>query len=231
MNRYDRLRRRSLYSFIVFLGLSALLAVWAVLSGQFGWFELRVLLTTLTISVTSIDCMGCAVYLEQRGTHWMPLAGMVLAIVAGLLVIAGAWADIGTVPYWKSTAVAGTFAVACTHASLLALASLPRQQAWLQEIARTAIFSTAALVSVAILQEIGEINYYKLVSVIAIAVALSTLVIPLLHWLNFNSPSEEHVLSLTLVQKNLYRAANGRLYRVTPAEAVVDDPTGEESPG
>lgn len=216
MHRYDVLRRRSLYSFMAFLALSAVLAIAAVLSGEFGWLEIRVLVTTLTISGVSIDCMGCAAYLGRRGGHWLPLTGILLALLAGVLMIGGAWGDVDSIPYWKLTAVSSAFAVAATHACLLALAQLPLRQRWLHAVARGFIFLGATLIAVAIVAEIDSINYYKLLIIVTIIVALFTLVIPILSRITGARAESPKTLQLTLVEDDLYRSQDGSLYRLLP---------------
>jgi hypothetical protein len=222
MTRYQLLRRRSLYSFIGFLALSAVLAVVAVLWGDMGWLEARVLITTLTISGVSIDSMGCAAYLERKGQDWMPLAGIGLALASGVLVILGAWTDIGSPDYWKFTAILATFAVACTHASLLALAELPPTQRWVYQLAQMAIFVVATLVTIALLTQVAMVGYYKLLVSITILVALLTLIIPILSRLAGNSAIP--ILVLTPLDNGLYRAADGRVYRLLPVDDFESAP-------
>lgn len=222
MADYNQLRQRSLYSFIGFLALSALVAIGAVLWGRLGWWESRVLITTLTISGVSIDAMGCAVYLERRPHHWLPLTGIVLALTAGVLVIFGAWADIDNVPYWKTAATTTAFAIACTHASLLALVRLPAEQQWLQLVARGTIFLSASLLALALMAEISDSSYYKLLLVVVILVTLFTVVIPLLGRLQPDQP-QPVVLQLTQVEADRYRDRQGQLYRLIPLEPETSD--------
>jgi hypothetical protein len=225
MSRYQRLRRRSLYSFIGFLALSAVLAMVAVLWGDMGWLEARVLITTLTISGVSIDSMGCAAYLERQGQHWMPLTGIGLALMAGLLVIGGAWTDIGSPNYWKLAAILATFAIACTHASLLALAELPRPQKWIYQLAQLTIFVVATLVTIALLTQVSSLGYYKLLVIMTILVALLTLTIPILSRLGGGGGTESlPPLVLTPLGDGRYQADDGQLYRLLPVHEAEDKP-------
>ena len=52
-------KKAFLYALIGSVVLSALLGIGAILSGRFGWFEIRILLTTITISVASICGLAC----------------------------------------------------------------------------------------------------------------------------------------------------------------------------
>lgn len=223
MANYNQLRQRSLYLFIAGLGLSALVAIAAVVWGSLGWWESRVLITTLTISAVSIDAMGCAVYLERRPRHWMPLTGIVLALMAGGLIVVGAWSDIDQVAYWKTAATVTVYTIACTHASLLALVRLNLDQRWLQGVAQLAIFTSATLLALALILEIGDANYYKLLLVVVIVVTLFTVVIPLLGRLQPN-PSPLVVLKLIQVEQDIYQDATGQRYRLMPIPPEADTP-------
>lgn len=59
---YTEIRRLLLKIFIGFLSLTALVAILSVLSHKFGETQLKVLLTTLSITAGSICAMSCAAY-------------------------------------------------------------------------------------------------------------------------------------------------------------------------
>ena len=63
---YAEFRRASLRTFLGFLALTAAVAVVSVLSGDFGETQVKVLLTTLTISAASMCAMACAAFIEKR---------------------------------------------------------------------------------------------------------------------------------------------------------------------
>jgi hypothetical protein len=61
------LKRLFLQSLIVSIGLCALLGILAIVMGSFGKFEVKVLLTTLTISGASLCGLCCGAAIEIRG--------------------------------------------------------------------------------------------------------------------------------------------------------------------
>ena len=58
--------RTALYVMIGSVVLSALLGIFAILSGDWGWYELRILLTTITISGASICILACVALWERK---------------------------------------------------------------------------------------------------------------------------------------------------------------------
>src|SRR5262245_61351969 len=118
------LTRAFLYAMIGSVVLSAVLGIIAILAGGFGWLEVRILLTTVTIAVTRICGLADGAYLSLRGKHPLPGAGIALALGAGVLILIGIWGEVQGEMFWKVTAAASVFAVACAHLSLLSLARL-----------------------------------------------------------------------------------------------------------
>jgi hypothetical protein len=115
-------KRLFLYALIVSVAISAGLGILAILAGNWGWFEIRVLLTTVTISAASICGLGCGAYLAAGGNRAVPLAGIGLAMAAAAQIIVGMWSEIGGEAYWKAAASLSVFAVAFAHLSLLSIA-------------------------------------------------------------------------------------------------------------
>ena len=67
MNNFN-LKRMFLYLLIGSISLSALLGIWAIISGEFGEFQTRILLTTLTVVSFSIFGLACGSFLENPRT-------------------------------------------------------------------------------------------------------------------------------------------------------------------
>ena len=72
-----KLRRTFLYLLIGSVAISAAIGIGVMLFGDFGEFEIRVLMTTLTVTMTSILGLACGAYLESGKGHLMPAAGIV----------------------------------------------------------------------------------------------------------------------------------------------------------
>ena len=109
------LKKSFLYALIGSIGLSAVLGIFAMLMGEFGEFEIKVLLTSLTISGASLCGVCCGAALEAKRARLVPTAGMGLALLSAVLIISGLWTESASETYWKTTATITIAAVACSH--------------------------------------------------------------------------------------------------------------------
>jgi hypothetical protein len=221
--RMLQFRKASLYCFIGFLCLTALFAIYAVLIGEFGDFEVKVLMTTTVIAVCSVACMCCAAYAQKLRRHFFPVSGIVLAVLAGVLLIIGIWADIRNDPYWKITASLSTFAVACAHFSILSLPALRETHRWVQRAAGVVIFLLALLIVFVILEEestelIEEIME-KSIAVMGVLLALVTLTIPILYRMAAAETSRgREKLVLSRRENGTYGSSDGKVFEVREIE-------------
>lgn len=213
---FTHLRKASLRVFIGFLALTALIAIFAVLRGEFDDFTIRVLLTCLAISISSILSMACAAWMERRGRPEIGLTGIALAVAAGLLAIIGIWAEIEGEHYWKSMLTATLFAAAFAHAFLLALPVLDRRHAWVQRAAAVTIALTAVLLAAALWWEIDSELYFRFVAVVSILLGLETVVIPILLKMRTGEDDGEPRRRLRLTERadGLFEDEDGAVYRV-----------------
>lgn len=182
------LRRTFLWVFVGFLAVTALLAIAAVLSGDFGDFEARVLGSSGSISAASICAMACAAFRErgrvpQLGTLGIALSGLALAVV--LVTIWIHRPDDGLV---KTALVLVVWAVATAHGELLLLPALARH-GWAQVAAVAAIAVLALLLTFSIIGENIDEGMVRLIGVMAIVVALFTLVVPILWKIGGTAPA------------------------------------------
>ena len=120
-----------LYMLIASVAISAVVGIGVLLIGDFGSLEIRVLMTTLTVTVTSILGLACGAYFESGRWRALPLAGIVLAIAAAVMTFFIIWdvADDSEI-FLKSTATVTLLALSCSHLSLLSLARLDKRFAW-----------------------------------------------------------------------------------------------------
>lgn len=65
-----------LYSLIASVLVSALLGIVAILSGSFGWLEIRIILTTVTIAAASICGLASGAYLGTSAGRLIPFSGI-----------------------------------------------------------------------------------------------------------------------------------------------------------
>jgi hypothetical protein len=222
---FTHLRKASLRIFIGFLALTALIAIVSVLRGEFDDFTIRVLLTCLAISISSILSMACAAYMERRGRPALGLTGISFAVLAGALAIIGIWAEINEDVFWKSMMTATLFAGSFAHAFLLALPDLKRKHARVQRAAAMTIAVLAVLLAAALWGEIDNEAYFRFVAVVAILLGLETVVIPILMKMQSGEgQSDDHErrrrLQLTERTDGLFEDSDGRVFRVESVDAT-----------
>jgi hypothetical protein len=211
-----RFRKASFYSFIAFLALTALVAIGCVISGEFGYFEVKVLVTTSTIGAASVCFLCCGSYFNRTGKITPAGAGIAMAVVAAAMIITAAWAEIEADDYLKTTAVIGVFAIAFAHCLALLAVRLRPGHGWIQLATAVTIFGLAALISGMIIGEIEREDAGKPLAVLAILSALETLVIPILGRVARTERSQARgTLVLKAREDGNYEDERGRVYRVT----------------
>ena len=167
-------RRLLLRGVVVSLVATAALAIVALLAGDFGETEGRILLTTASISFFSLLSLPAGVLLDQGRLRELALAGLALTAIAFLLalnLIWLAWDDADDFE-WKAlvivTAAAGAFAQAEGVESRRRDGDPP----WVGVVAAVSHVSVALLallVSVAVLDEVEDDGFYRLLGAIAVA--------------------------------------------------------------
>ncbi|MHC4931506.1 MAG: hypothetical protein ACYTGV_04875, partial [Planctomycetota bacterium] len=111
------MKRLALRLLIVSVGISAILGIYALLVGDFGELEVRILLTSLSVSGASILSMACGVAWERDRLGFLPRAGVLLAVASCALTVVGIWAEINEEEFWKCVGSATIVAVALAHSS------------------------------------------------------------------------------------------------------------------
>lgn len=219
MPAMSRLRRMSLLSLVVFLSFTALLAIGALVSGEFGETQLRIILSTLTISAASICAMACSAYVEKRNQPVPGALGMAVALLAALMVLYGIWSEVGESLYWKTASVLAVLAGASAHALLLCIPSLDARYRWSQGALVISVTLLAGQIIIAITREITALEYFRMVGVTAVVVVLLTSTVPIFMRLSSARtapPGQQgETLALTHEQGDCYRDSQGTRYRVT----------------
>lgn len=176
-----------LTSLIVSVSLSALIGIAVVIVGSFGEFEARVLLTTLTVTASSILGLACGACYEAGRGRRLPLAGIVLSIIAAaafFLIIWNVLDDNET--YVKVTMTLMIFAIVASHLSLLRLARLDGRFAWTYSFAVVCDILLAAIVLYLMwFEPEGESDLvFRTMGVLSILIAALTVVTPVFHRLS-----------------------------------------------
>lgn len=177
-------KRIALWFLIVSVGLSAVLGIVAIISGNFGDFEARIILTTITISAASVCALAAGALWESRGARTLPRIAVALAVFAALLIIIGIWARIREEEFWKFNATVGVLAIASAQACLISLAQLASRFAWIQVVALIAIVALAAQIIFIIYGDVRGEGIYKTLGATAILVAALTIMMPIFHRLS-----------------------------------------------
>ncbi|MEJ2246859.1 MAG: hypothetical protein P8Y80_12395 [Acidobacteriota bacterium] len=216
MMNYAGLSKISLRVFLGFLGLTALIAIVTVLSGEFGELQMKVLVTTFTISAASICAMSCAAFIVKKNRLAIGLGGIFLTVITAVLVICGIWPEIDSEIYWKTTGTIGVTAIACAHGFLLYLPNLGKRYRWVQNISFLSIVVLALQIIVAMWGEIPDEAYYRFLTVVAIMVGLETLSIPILF--RMGKGQKRELLILEKLEDGTYRDTGGKRYQVNSLE-------------
>lgn len=179
-----RPKKLALWFLITSVGISAVVGIFAILRGEFGDFESRIMVTTLTISITSICAMAAGALWEARNTRFLPLLAMIFAVAAAGLLITAIWSHTFSANFWRFTASVCVLALANTHACVLSLAKLARRYAWLRVVAFLGIYFLAASVIYVIYFPPREDTWIRIIGVTAIVVTALTIMMPIFHRLS-----------------------------------------------
>lgn len=190
------LRKTFLYVLIGSVAVSAVFGIAVILFGDFGEFEVRVLMTTLTVAITSILGLACGASIETGRGRNMPIAGIILSILAALgmlLIIWDALDDNET--FIKSTLTLVTLAVACSHLCLLRLARLDRRFEWSYLVAFICDWLLAAIILYLMWLEPESDSdlIFRVMAVLSIVIAAVTVVTPVFYKLSHTERSAAQI--------------------------------------
>jgi hypothetical protein len=187
------LRKFFLYSLIVSVVVSALLGIGVVLFGDFGDIEVRVLMTTFTITCTSILGLACGAYLESGRGKVMPYAGIALSTGAAALCLFLIWQrGLYSDTVGKLSITFSLLATACALLSLVGLARFDARFRWSFYLNHMAVWTLSAiLLSIIWLDlESNSSLVSRLIGVLSIVIAALTIMTPVFHKLSTRHEAE-----------------------------------------
>jgi hypothetical protein len=190
------LRRVFLISLIASVVTSAVIGIGVLLLGDFGLIEVRVLMTTMVITIVSVLGLACGAYIEIRGGRLLPYAGIVLSVVAGLMSTFIIWDILDDDELFiKSFLTATLLAAACSHLSLLSLARLDKRFSWTRISAVVCVILLCAiLLYILWFEPAGDSDLiYRVLGVLGILLASITVVTPVLHKLSSDRSDVEKI--------------------------------------
>ena len=232
---FGQIRRQALRLFLLFLGLTGLLAIGSVLFWDFDEFQIKILVTCFSLCSASICAMGCAAYIERHGTRGWGLAGILTAILGAACFIYGVWFESATDYFWKSTLTLIVVGVAIFHGLLI---SLPTLDAGHRVVPRVGVGAISVLTLLLLLLVWGEVPdgvFFQVLAAVSIVVGVITVSIPILMRMRTDTGDAAQKLVLVHVEGARYRAADGTLYQVnavptTPAAAADDEADSADLP-
>lgn len=187
-------KRAFLYLLIASVALSAIIGIAVLIFGNFGEFETKVLLTTLTVTVTSILGLACGAYLETGRGRVIPIAGIVVAVISCVMWIFLVWHGTVNEDFYAQILMSLTlFSATCAHISLLSLAILDSRFIW----SRYAFIAADSVLTAYLLFLIWNDKWIdnditpRVIGVLSIVVAALTLVTPIFHKLSSSQSIEE----------------------------------------
>ena len=183
-------RKGAIYGIVVSFSLAALVGIIALLSGDFGETQGRIILTTLVMGATSITAL-CHLAIADRAMRVVGFVGLAasgLALVTGLVLIWRDWNSPGFDVWFKVFATAGVLAVSFAHANLiLLLAGRRRRVIRIGVIVTLVMIAAVATMIILPIVSDGQIPSYeneewysRLFGVVGILDALGTVVVPVL---------------------------------------------------
>jgi len=180
-------RQIFLNTLIASVAISALIGIGVLLFGNFGSFEVRVMMTTLTVTGMSILGLASGAFLESGRGRTLPLAGIVFSILAGVMTFFIIWDVLDeSENYIKLTGTVTLLALSCSHLSLLSLARLDQRFAWSLIAAYVCVWSlTAILLFLMWFEPAGDSDIvFRLIGILSILIAALTVMTPVFHKLS-----------------------------------------------
>ena len=211
---YAQTRKAFLKGFLGFLVVTAVLAIYSILTDTFGPLQAKILGTSAIISAASILSMACAAFLERRRIPWLGFTGIASAVAAALVAIIAIWGEIENRDMIRAIMSLVVVAVGFAHAFLLVLPQLDRNQEWVQKASSTIIAVLAIMLIAMIWGDFESEWYARILSVMAILTGLVTLTVPLMMRLRKESHEAVRKLALTEREDGLFEDSDGTVFRV-----------------
>jgi hypothetical protein len=181
------LRRIFLITLIGSVVTSAVVGIGVILFGDFGSFEVRILMTTLTVTAMSILGMACGAYLESGRGRLLPFLGIGLSIVSALMIFLIIWDLLDdSEMFIKSTISASLLATSCSHLSLISLARLDKRFIWSRITAFVCVWTLTAILLYILWFEPNSTSdlVLRIIGILSILIAAITIMTPVFHKLS-----------------------------------------------
>ncbi len=175
------LRKTALRLLIISIVVSGALAIAALVTGEFGSLQAKVLLSALATSGASICGMACGAAWDQD--RWRPaaLGGLALVLVTLAITLFAFWVEPEPINTWMKTVATGwLLSVAAAHASLLGLARTDRLLGWVRTGSIILGFALAIGIALPVWSTIYQDNsaYFRGLGVVGVLMLTGSLSLP-----------------------------------------------------
>jgi hypothetical protein len=180
-------RRLFLYLLIASVAVSAVFGIGVILFGNFGSFEVRVLMTTLTVTATSILGLACGACLEAGRGRILPVLGIASSLVSALMLFLVIWDVLDdSEVFVKSAVTTSLIGVSCSHLSLLSIARLDKRFAWSWSVAFVCVWLLASILLYILWFEPDSSSdlVSRIIGVLSILIGAATVLTPVFHRLS-----------------------------------------------
>ena len=206
------LKKLFFYLLICSIALSALMGIWAILSGEFGELQGKILATTSTVVGTSILGLACGAFLESPRARpsllrIVPIAGIILTIVSAAIILWLIWSadNWGEKIIFKTLSISLIFAFSLAQLSLISLARLARRFRWATVSAYVVVPVLALIVSALIIVEPRSEDglAIRLIGILAVTDAAITVMTPIFHFLSRTEFIDDSIPSTTEIDREI----------------------------
>jgi hypothetical protein len=189
--------KRLLVAAIASLSVTAAIAIVLLLFGDFGETELRILGTTLAISLYSLLSLPGAILLERRDAQPLGWATIAFAAAGFVLVLVVIWGADDSETAWKLAGTTTAIAAALTQISAMTTRRRDDDPPLVRGVFLAAVAVVAlldVLTIVAIWKEIGSEGFYRGLGAVAVLDVFLILLQPLLRRLRGGGTSSARAI-------------------------------------
>ena len=187
------------------------MGIWAIISGEFGELQGKILGTTLTVVGTSILGLACGAFLESPRSEntllrFVPIAGIVLSIASAVLALWMIWTFFNSGEgIVKTFFICLIFAFSLAQLSLLSLARLAKRFRWSLTAAFIVILLLDSIISLVIIFASGSENefVFRFIGVLSVTAAALTVMIPIFHRLSRTEFVDDNIPTITEIDEEI----------------------------
>lgn len=173
------------------IALGAVVAIVALLGVEVGDTGWRIVGTAFSITGAALVSLPSVAAWEREKLAWLPIVGVVAAVVGFAFVIGGIWIEPESEVLWKIPVTLIIVATTTAGAALLEFARLDPRQHWVLTATRAMLGVVALMLTVAIWAEIDSNGYWRGFGVASVLMAAFLASIPVLHRSSRSADSAE----------------------------------------